>query len=98
MLTELVASGAGLGIGGLAGWFLRMRYPAKSPVVLPLEAENPPPVGTEQFRIVLSTGNGARARKIFERAEVAPRESVALWDGGEKRGQRNGPSIFDLSR
>jgi hypothetical protein len=93
MLTEWLVSGAGVVVGGGAGWFLRMRYPAATPAVLPLEAEVTPPVGTDQFQIVLSTGNGARARKIFERAEVAPRESVALWDSGERRGVRVGPTL-----
>ena len=92
MLTELLVSGAGLVAGGAAGWIFRTKHPAAPPVALPLEAEIAPPSGVHQFQIVLSTSNGARARKIFERAEVAPKESVALWDFGERRGHRVGPS------
>lgn len=92
MLTELLVSGVGIVLGGGAGWILRTRYPVPTEPALPLEAESLIPVGTDQYRIVLSTGNGARARKIFERAEVAPKESVALWDGAERRGMRVGPS------
>lgn len=88
MIGEVVGVVTTLAAGGLGWWGRGQRAAAKAPV--PLEAPTAPP-SDFQYQIVLGTNNGARARKIYERAEVAPKEAVTFWDGAECRGVRSGP-------
>jgi hypothetical protein len=89
--TVGVAGLGGLGaLWGTAAWKKRQEVKAAIAAATAFaELPRGPMLSPDfQFHIVLCTNDGARARKIFERAQVAAKEQAEFWDGLDLRGTK----------